>query len=118
MFIRKNKNRSGSTSVIVIDKSGGRFRTLKTIGISSNKSTISELCDTGREWICTQKGEQDLFVVHDQQREEAQVTDYLYRNKIAYDQTNHQKNMIIPKKTQNNRKIIQQRLRNSSILYY
>jgi hypothetical protein len=35
MFVRKKKNRSGSTSVVVVDKRGGCFREVKTIGVSS-----------------------------------------------------------------------------------
>lgn len=32
MFVRKKKNRSESTSIVVVDKSNGRFRKLITIG--------------------------------------------------------------------------------------
>jgi hypothetical protein len=31
MFVRKKNNRSGSTSVVVVDKSGGKIHYLKTI---------------------------------------------------------------------------------------
>ena len=80
MFIRKNKNRSGSTSVIVVDKSGGQFRALKTIGVSSDEKAISELCHAGRKWISERKGEQDMFAMHDRQLEEKRTTDYLLSN--------------------------------------
>ena len=36
MFVRKKKNRSGTVSVVVADKSSGRFKELKTIGVSSD----------------------------------------------------------------------------------
>jgi len=42
MFIRKNKNMSGTTSVVVIDKSGGRFCELKAIGVSFDEQEIDE----------------------------------------------------------------------------
>ena len=32
MFVRKKKNRSGTVSVVVADKSSGKFKELKTIG--------------------------------------------------------------------------------------
>lgn len=80
MFVRKKKNRSGSTSVVVIDKSGGRFRELKTIGVSGDEKTISELCKAGKEWISKQKGEIDMFAIHEQQIEEKQAADYLLGN--------------------------------------
>jgi transposase len=80
MFIRKKKNRSGSTSVVVVDKSGGRFRELKTIGVSSNADSISKYYRIGQEWILGQKGEQDIFVAHEQRLEEQYVTDNLLSN--------------------------------------
>lgn len=80
MFIRRKKNRSGSTSVIVVDKSGGRFRELKTIGVSSDEKTLSELCCRGEKWISIQKGDRDMFTLYEQQCEEKQVTDYLLSN--------------------------------------
>lgn len=51
MFIRKKKNRSGTTSVVVVEKTGGRFKELKTIGISSDDTYILELVSQGNEWI-------------------------------------------------------------------
>jgi hypothetical protein len=80
MFIRKKKNRSGSTSVVVVDKSNGQFREVKTIGVSADENVISELCQAGKKWIYEQKGERDMFTIYEQQREEKQVTDYLLGN--------------------------------------
>jgi len=80
MFIRKKKNRSGSTSVIVVDKSKGRFHEMKTIGVSSDEKTIDELYRQGKKWIAVQTGKQDMFAITEQQREEKQVTDYLLNN--------------------------------------
>jgi hypothetical protein len=51
MFIRKKKNRSGTTSIVEIDKSGGQFRELKTIGISSSEKEIDLFCEQGRKSI-------------------------------------------------------------------
>jgi hypothetical protein len=36
-FLHKNKNRSGSTSVVLVDKSRNRFHEFKTTGVNSNK---------------------------------------------------------------------------------
>ena len=80
MFIRKKKNRSGSTSVVVVDKSKGQFRELTTIGVSSDEKTIYELCHQGKKWIASRKGERDMFALCEQEREEKQVTDYLLSN--------------------------------------
>ena len=80
MFIRKKRNRSGTTSVVVVDKSNGQFRELTTIGISSDEVTLSELCNEGKRWIASRAGVQDMFLLDEQQREEKQVTDYLLGN--------------------------------------
>ena len=80
MFIRKKKNRSGSTSVVVIDKSRGQFRELKTIGVSSDEKVVSELYAKGKKWIASCTGERDMFALYEQQWEEKQVTDYLLSN--------------------------------------
>jgi len=80
MFVRKKKNRSGNTSIIVVDKSGGRFRELKTIGVSSDEKELSELCQKGKHWIASHFGEQDMFAKVEQEREEKQVITYLLSN--------------------------------------
>ena len=51
MFVRKKKNPSGVVSVQIIDKSKGAYRVVKTIGSSSDFSTIEALYQQGRKWI-------------------------------------------------------------------
>jgi len=80
MFIRKKKNRSGSTSVVIVDKSNGRFRELKTIGVSSDEKELKELCSLGKKWIATHCGTDDMFAVEQRKQEEKQVTDHLLSN--------------------------------------
>jgi len=80
MFIRKKKNKSGTTSVVVVDKSKGGFRELATIGVSSDEQTLSELYIEGKKWIASRRGMQDMFLQDEQQREEKQVTEYLLDN--------------------------------------
>lgn len=43
MFVRKKKNKSGVVSVQIIDKSSGKYKVLKTIGSSSDESTVEVL---------------------------------------------------------------------------
>lgn len=43
MFVRKKRNRSGSVSVQIIDKSYGTYRVLKTVGSSSDEEEIERL---------------------------------------------------------------------------
>ena len=80
MFVRKKKNRSGSTSVIVTDKSCGRFKELATIGVSSDPKIIEELVEKGHKWIDTHLGIRNIFDEAEQEREERQVVDYLLSN--------------------------------------
>lgn len=43
MFVRKKKNRSGTVSVVIADKSNGKFKELKTVGVSSAPDEIARL---------------------------------------------------------------------------
>ena len=80
MFVRKKKNSSGIVSIQVIDKSKGRYRVIKTIGSSSDASTIEFLYLQGNKWISHYLGEQDIFEAHDKALEEKQVTEFLLSN--------------------------------------
>lgn len=80
MFVRKKKNRSGTTSVVVVDKRGGQFREVKTIGVSSDEKEISEFYLQGKKWISIQCCGQDMFSLREQQLEEKLVTDNLLSN--------------------------------------
>ena len=80
MFIRKKKNRSGTTSIVVVDKRKGVYREIVTIGTSKEVSEIESLFQKGKKWISHYLGEQDVFEVHDKAIEEKQVTEYLLSN--------------------------------------
>jgi len=80
MFIRKKKNRSGSTSIIVVNKSNGLFRQIKTIGIGKEKAEIDLLYQQGKKWIAAYCCEADIFEIHEKEQEEKQVTEYLLSN--------------------------------------
>jgi len=51
VHIRKKKNRSGSTSVVVVDKSNGNYKELVSIGTCSNEADIKFLCEKAHQWI-------------------------------------------------------------------
>ena len=51
MFIRFKKNRSGTTSVVVVEKLRGRYREIQTVGIAKDESDLSVLRQRGLEWI-------------------------------------------------------------------
>ena len=80
MFIRKKKNRSGSTSIVVVSKSSGRVNYIKTIGISSDQYEIDRLFRQGQEYIHNLGGQKDLFVNYDQQLNEENLTNHVISN--------------------------------------
>ena len=80
MFVRKKKNRSGTTSVVVAEKRKGVFRELRTIGVSEDRDEIKRLILEGKKWISGYLGEQDIFEKFDQEAEEKQVMEYLLSN--------------------------------------
>jgi transposase len=57
MFVRKRKNKSGSTSVVVIDKSSGKPKELVCVGVSSDDEEIKALVIKGKEWIMRYDGQ-------------------------------------------------------------
>lgn len=60
MFIRRRKNKSGTTSVVVVDKSSGKFKELTTIGVSSSPEELDELERKARHWIDHHTGQLSL----------------------------------------------------------
>jgi hypothetical protein len=70
MFIRKKKNRSGTTSIVVVEKRKGIFREIKTVGVSRDEAEIESLYQQGKQWISDYKGEQDIFNIRDKNIEE------------------------------------------------
>jgi hypothetical protein len=81
MYVRKKNNRSGSISVVVVEKKRGKVHYLKTFGTSSDTQEIEELFEQGKKWIAEQKGLRDMFLEHARHREEKEVvSDFL--NKV------------------------------------
>ena len=61
MFVRKRRNHSGSTSVVVIDKSSGKPRELVCVGISSDIGGIEALVQKGWDRILHHDGQTVLY---------------------------------------------------------
>ena len=51
MYIRTKRNKSGTISVVVVDKSSGKYREIETIGIAKNEGEVNALMERGRQWI-------------------------------------------------------------------
>ena len=65
MFVKRKKNRSGTTSVVIPEKSRGNYKELVTIGIAKDSSEIDSLVNAGYEWISRENSRRypqlDLF---------------------------------------------------------
>ncbi|MBQ0019766.1 MAG: hypothetical protein KBT39_04500 [Bacteroidales bacterium] len=81
MFVRKKKNRTGSISVVVIDKSAGGYKEVKNFGVVSSEDEADVLCARAREWISTYGGQQVLdFGKTDVQEREQEETARAFAN--------------------------------------
>jgi transposase len=66
MFIRKNKNRSGSTSVQIVSKDHGKYKVVKSVGYGRTDSEIEYLYQKARQELQKMQGCESLFVAqHD-----------------------------------------------------
>ena len=87
MFVRRKKNRSGSTSVVVADKSFGRFTELHVIGVGTTEDEIRQLVNEGKTWIAHYGGQQTISFPDDEceklRREENSMTEYIVSNIIS-----------------------------------
>lgn len=61
MFVRKIRNRSGSVSVQIISKNGGRYRIIETVGISKNPEKIKKLVIQAKDQIDHPTNQAPLF---------------------------------------------------------
>ena len=57
MFVRRKKNRSGTTIVVVVSKSRGTFREVKNFGTAQSEEDVETLCESARRWIHTYGGQ-------------------------------------------------------------
>jgi len=51
MFVKKKKNRSGTTSVVIAEKYNQIYKEHITIGVSSDESDIKQYVEKGKQWI-------------------------------------------------------------------
>ncbi len=62
MFLRKKKNKSGSTSIQIISKARGKYKVVKTIGYGTSEQEIATLLNKGRQEIEKLSQQPKLFV--------------------------------------------------------
>ena len=61
MFVRKNKNRSGSISVQIISKNFGKYKVVKTLGSSFDPDEVNRLALEAKQAIFQSKGQLKLL---------------------------------------------------------
>ena len=69
MFVRKKRNRSGSTSVVVVNKRDGKFVEIKNFGTVRSDSGADELVMQAKRWIEIYGGQCQLDFESKRQRE-------------------------------------------------
>ena len=80
MFVRKKKNRTGTISVVVVDKSHG-FKEVKNFGVVRTDEEADFLCMRAREWIHAYGGQQVIdFGRNTVQDRELQETERAFAN--------------------------------------
>jgi len=65
MFVRKKKNKSGTVSIQIIDKSRGKYRVIKTIGCAKTRREEKLMILLANTELDRVSGKQSLFVDHD-----------------------------------------------------
>jgi hypothetical protein len=75
MFVREKRNQSGSTSVQVISKSGGRYRVVKTVGVARDDQEIARLVEVGKLYVQRHGGHRSLFP--EEEHDNAVVLDFV-----------------------------------------
>jgi transposase len=81
MYVRKKPNRSGSTSVVVIEKLKGKVCYIKHIGVSSDAKEIDDFYIQGKKWLLGQTRQRDMFYEQVRSVEEKAVVENLL-NKV------------------------------------
>lgn len=69
MFVRKKKNRSGTISIVVVNKSHGQFKEVKSFGVAQTQSEAEDLYQTALRWLNTHGGQQELDFENNKGRE-------------------------------------------------
>ena len=82
MFVHKKKHRSGRTSVVVVDKSHGKFREIQNFGVASSDSEIADLCRQAIEWLRGYGGQLEMDFIDESEKRQEEV------QKISVEHTN------------------------------
>ena len=60
MFVRKKVKRSGTITVVVVNKSHGKFAEVKNFGVAKSESESDKLFQESQLWLHTHDGQQEF----------------------------------------------------------
>ena len=60
MFVRRKKNRSGTTTIVVVSKRHGRFEEVKNFGTAKADVDVAKLYSDAQRWLATNGGQQSI----------------------------------------------------------
>ena len=66
--------------MVVVDKHGGVYREIHTIGVVNDQTELESLCLEGFRCIESCSGNRDIFEIHEKELEEKQIIEYLLSN--------------------------------------
>lgn len=79
MFIRKKKNRSGTTTIVVVNKRRGKFEEVKNFGTANTESEVMELYGKAEQWLNSNGGQQSIDF-EDKRGHELEETERFFSN--------------------------------------
>jgi hypothetical protein len=80
MYVRRKKNRSGSTSVVVVSKQSGRYKEVHVVGTSSDTATIDSFYQQGLSWVNQRTGLPDIFDQYEKEKFDRDNAEYFLGN--------------------------------------
>lgn len=63
MFPRKKKNKTGTISVVVVDKSRGGYKEIKSFGVAKTEEDADRLYAKAAKWVRKYGGQQEIDFV-------------------------------------------------------
>ncbi|MDR1121440.1 MAG: IS1634 family transposase [Dysgonamonadaceae bacterium] len=67
MYIRRKPNKTGTTSIQVVSKAGGKYKVVRSFGVGRTEQELVRLEEHAREFVCERRGfTGELFVDEDE----------------------------------------------------
>ena len=81
MFVRKKKHRSGRISIVVVDKSSGKPKEIKSFGVANTETELEYLYSKAKKWIQEYTGNKELdFIEAEVKQNEENETERVLSN--------------------------------------